>query len=117
MYYVNTFNVPISVEFQVNEISSNALVVEVQDQNKANGVYAQYNHGTHLWNGAITDVTQTLNMGSIVRIEFHSDQIKVYVDNTLLTTGTITLHNTFYLDLHCGSSRYIRIKDLKIKPL
>ena len=117
MYYVNTFNAPISVEFQVNEISSNALLVEVQDENKENGVYIQYNSYTSLWNGSITNVTQTLNTGSIVRVEFHSDKIEVYVDDTLITSGTITLPNTLYLALHCGNNRYIRIKNLKIKPL
>ena len=76
-----------------------------------------YTPSTHKWLIGSSSPTQTVTVGTRVRIEWRSGTVKVYLDDVLLGTGSYSVTFPTQVEFHTGTNRYIRIKDLIIETL
>ena len=66
-----------------------------------------------------TAYTRALSKNTVYKIEYGSPTIKVYEGNTQLGSVTNNVHLPTRFEFHMGktSGRWIKIKDVKVKPL
>jgi len=62
-------------------------------------------------------MTYTLPKGGLVRFEIKEDIIELYVNNNLIKSKSYSMPSSWVYGLVCAGSRYIYVKNMKIKPL
>ena len=109
-----------NVEFTITEMGStnnNHLVHSIYSNGSTPNASVYYNPTTRTWQIGSSNVTQTLSMGTRVRIEWRSGTVKVYLNDVLLGTGTHSVTLPTQVEYHTGTNRYVCIKDLVIETL
>ena len=101
-----------SVEFKITEFN-NGLSVYFENTSSSR-VYLADKSSNYSLNGNTTSTTIIAN--DIVRLEYESNTLKLYVNNNLISNINHNIGNAKFR-IGTGTSRYIRIKDFKIKTL
>ena len=108
---------PFSIEFQINELSgnNNPLAVFIYSNGNTPNTGVTYQGGT--WSVSGQSLSRSITMGDIIRIDFESGKSTLYINGTSLKQGTHSVNAPTNVEFHTASSRYVRIKNFKIKPL
>ena len=101
-----------SVEFKITDYNRGLSLYF--ENTSTSRVYLAETGGKYVINGNSTSITVTTN--DIVRLEYESTILKVYVNDTLIGNLNHNIGNA-KVRLGTGNSRYIQMKDFKIKPL
>lgn len=66
-----------------------------------------------------TIINHAIVKGAVYRIDYKSSGMKVYENGTLLASGSNTVGFPTRLEFHIGNtgSRWVKVKDVKVKPL
>lgn len=123
MYLDTLFTGGVSVEFTLKDVNDVQPIVIITDENKTR--YAGWNYSPStkftITSGAsattVDTVNHSLSIGAVYRVEFNDNTVKVYENDTLVQSASVTLPNSKYFRLDTGSGRYTQIKDFKVKPL
>ena len=127
--YKNPLSEPVSIEYEITDIASsdcaymniwkstdisdgNNQYIASHTVNNANSVLVEV-RGTTITTASVSSKT------GVYRLDCYSDRIEFYKDDSLLATATGEVVNGGYWAITSGgaTSRYVTVRNLKIKPL
>lgn len=114
--YFDLPNLPFEVSFILNEVDKNGLGLFLTSDDYIATNYP--NGNAYLHSSIVSDsLFENFIMGTEYHLRVYNDKLEIYKENTHLKTINANITSLGKLEIGTGGRRYVRIKDLKIKPL
>ena len=104
---------PFEISLKLNDFNKNGFLFFIGANNE---IYLATDSSSRLYFHDTTDHFLTYNQGHTYKLKCYSDKTEVYDEDTLIHTTTKP-YTASRMHLDTGSSRWVEIKDFKIKPL